>query len=148
AFATMCPCWRMIFFRKAGITFWNHVLAELRAKTIAISGKVATPFPSGRSGPSLQARNSTQTRQPARANRPTAAVHARPARASRGSRPGEGRNHLVAIAGDDVFLVAAVQIDVELRNAGGFQFPDLGNVLIGLAKYAEALDNIRRDEVK
>ena len=52
------------------------------------------------------------------------------------------------IIGDDLFLVAAVQIDVELGDAGRLEGMHLGDMLVRLAQYAEILHHVGRDEIE
>jgi hypothetical protein len=55
---------------------------------------------------------------------------------------------MLAVLGDNIFLVTVVQIDIELGGAGFLQMLQFCNVLLGLTQHTEAFNDFRRDEIQ
>ena len=60
----------------------------------------------------------------------------------------EFRNDLLPIGGNDVRLVAIVEVDVELCDADILQLFDLLDVIFRLPQHAETIDDVVGDEVQ
>ena len=60
----------------------------------------------------------------------------------------EGWNNVPSVIGDDFFLIATVEIDVELGDPRRLQFMQLPDMVLGLAEHAEAFHHIVGDEIE